>query len=179
MILCNLRHVWDCALCVVIFYQTCIWNFCVLLAPRNKGQWRGKTRRGQNFGRFANQEHYRQQRDFSDRKDVYNQPQRRGAMPNRRPPSRGFLPTSSGSRKVIFFIQIQCNVHLAKVKFQADVVSGLLLKHMWSLGWPQGPLLILWFVLHFMLIFGDLLLKWISADSGSQRFPPLFGFVRW
>lgn len=68
-------------------------------APRNKGQWRGKTRRGQNFGRFANQEHYRQQRDFSDRKDVYNQPQRRGAMPNRRPPSRGFLPTSSGSRK--------------------------------------------------------------------------------
>ena len=131
MILCNVRHVWNCALCMVIFYQTCMWNFCVFLAPRNKGQWRGKTRRGQNFGRFANQEHYRQQRDFSDRKDVYNQPQRRGAMANRRPPSRGFLPTSSGSRKVIFFRQIQCNVakcNLGKVKFQANAVSGLLLK---------------------------------------------------
>ena len=162
---------------MVIFYQTCIWNFCVLLAPRNKGQWRGKTRRGQNFGRLANQEHNRQQRDFSDRKDVYNQPQRRGAMPNRRPPSRGFLPTSSGSRKVIFFIQIQCNVakcNLGQVKFQANAVSGLLLKRMWSLGWPQGPLLILWLMVHFMLIFGE-----ISADSGSQPFPPLFGFGCW
>ena len=107
---CAIWDVWNCALCMVIFYQTCNRNFCVLLAPRNKGQWRGKTRRGQNFGRFANQEHYRQQRDFSDRKDVYNQPPRRGAMPNRRTPSRGFLPTSSGSRKVILFIQIQCNV---------------------------------------------------------------------
>ena len=110
VILCNLRHVWSCAFCMVIFYETCIWNFCVLLAPRNKGQWRGKTRRGQNFGRLANQEHYRQQRDFSDRKDVYNQPQRRGAMPNRRPPSRGFLPTPSGSRKVINYFLYRYNV---------------------------------------------------------------------
>ena len=137
-----LYSLWSCAIWdMVIFYQTCIWNFCVLLAPRNKGQWRGKTRRGQNFGRLANQEHYRQQRDFSDRKDVHNQPQRRGAMPNRRPPSRGFLPTSSGSRKVIFFIYTQFNVakcNLGEVKFQANAVSSLLLKRMWSLGWPAG-----------------------------------------
>ena len=28
---------------------------------------------------------------------------------------------------------------LGKVKFQADAVSGLLLKRTWSAGWPQGP----------------------------------------
>lgn len=60
----------------------------VLPAPRNKGQWRGRNRRGQNNGRFSSQENYRQQRDSSERRDGYNQPQRRGATHDRRPPSR-------------------------------------------------------------------------------------------
>lgn len=68
-------------------------------APRNKGNWRGRNRRGHNNGRYPNQEHYRQQRDSSDKRDGFNQPQRRGAMPDRRPPARSFYQASVDSKR--------------------------------------------------------------------------------
>lgn len=79
-------------------------NLYILLAPRNKSSSRGRNRRGQNYGRFANQEHYRQQRDASDRRDGFNQPQRRGAVPDRRPPARSPYQTSIDSKKVLFLL---------------------------------------------------------------------------
>ena len=56
--------------------------------------------------------------------------------------------------------------HLGKVKSQANAVSGLLLKRAWSVGWPQGPFA-------YLVIFSDLLLERIFADSGSQPVLPL------
>ena len=80
----------------------------------------------------------------------------------------------------------KCN--LGKVILQANAVSGLLLRHTWSVGWLQEPFayLVPYVESHagiFELIFADLLLKRIFADSGSQPFPPLlcigkYGF-RW
>ena len=80
----------------------------------------------------------------------------------------------------------KCN--LGKVKWQANAISGLLLKRTWSVGWPQGPFayLVIYVASHariFELIFADLLLKRILADSGSQPVPPLLCIgkyrVRW
>lgn len=71
-------------------------------APKSKGQWKGRNRTGRNnnFGRYPGQEHYRQQRDPSDRKDGrYNQPQRSGTVPDRRPPPRGPFNRNLDSRK--------------------------------------------------------------------------------
>ena len=45
----------------------------------------------------------------------------------------------------------KCN--LCKVKLRANAVSSLLLRRMWSVGWPQGPLFILWLTLHLTLAF--------------------------
>ena len=80
----------------------------------------------------------------------------------------------------------KCN--LGKVKLQANAVSGLLLRHRWSVEWPQEPFAYLmpYVASHagiFELTFADLLLKWIFADSSSQPIPPLlcigkYGF-RW
>ena len=72
----------------------------IVLAPRNKGNWRGRNRRGHNNGRYPNQERYRQQKDSSDKRDGFNQPQRRGAMPDRRPPARSFYQASVDSKRV-------------------------------------------------------------------------------
>lgn len=72
------------------------------VAPKNKGQWRGRNRRGNNYyGRFPSQEHYRQQRDSSDRKDGYNQPQRRGTVADRRPPSRSPFQSKDSRPEVV------------------------------------------------------------------------------
>ena len=81
-------------------------TFCILLAPRNKGYGRGRNRRGQNNGRYPSQEHWRQQRDFSDRRDGFNQPQRRGTVADRRPPSRRTFQASVDSRKVLLSIDL-------------------------------------------------------------------------
>ena len=74
----------------------------------------------------------------------------------------------------------KCN--LGKVKLQANVVSGLILKRTWSVGWLQGPFAyVVTYVASlagiFELIFADLLLKLIFADSSSQPFPPPFFFL--
>ena len=58
----------------------------------------------------------------------------------------------------------KCN--LGKVKSQANAVSGLLLERAWFVGWPQGPFA-------YLVIFADLLLERIFADSGSQPVLPL------
>ncbi|XP_067032639.1 E3 ubiquitin-protein ligase RNF10-like [Acropora muricata] len=65
-------------------------------APKSKGQSRGRNRRGHydNYGRYPSQENYRQQR-----KDGYNQPQRRGAVPDRRPAPRGGFNRSLDFKK--------------------------------------------------------------------------------
>lgn len=68
-------------------------------APRNKGYGRSRNRREQNNGRYPSQEHWRQQRDSSDRRDGFNQPQRRGTVADRRPPSRRPYQTSVDSKK--------------------------------------------------------------------------------
>ena len=67
------------------------------------------------------------------------------------------------------------NVIYAKLNcepMQSAVSSSV---RMWSVGWP---LLILWVhcisCWHFELIFADLVLKRIFADSGFQLFPPFF-----
>ena len=70
----------------------------------------------------------------------------------------------------------KCN--LGKVKLQANEVSGLLLDCAGCVGWSQGPFvhLVTYVASHaviFELIFADLLLKRIFADSGSQPVPPL------
>lgn len=62
--------------------------------------------------------------------------------------------------------------HLGKVKLEANAVSSLL-KHAWSVGWPQGPFayLVTYIASHgdiFELIFANLLLKPIFAYSGLQ-----------
>ena len=70
----------------------------------------------------------------------------------------------------------KCN--LSKVKLQASVVCVLPLKRMRSVGWPQGPLICDLQCIsccHFELIFADLVLKSIFADSGSKPFPPFLG----
>lgn len=68
-------------------------------AQRNKGNWRGRNRRGYNSGRYPNQDRYRQQRDSYDKRDGFNQPQRRGAMPDRRPPTRSFYQSGVDSKR--------------------------------------------------------------------------------
>ena len=42
-------------------------------------------------------------------------------------------------RNLVVVIIYVAKCDLGKVKFQADAVSGLLLKRTWSAGWPQGP----------------------------------------
>ena len=83
----------------------------------------------------------------------------------------------------------KCN--LGKVKLQANVVSSLLLKRTWSVGWPQGPFayLVTYVASHagiFELIFADLLLSEllrILRCSGSRptfKAPvPKFIYWRW
>ena len=71
----------------------------------------------------------------------------------------------------------KCN--LGKVKLQANMVNGLILKRTWSVGWLQGPFAYLVTYVAslagiFELIFADLLFKLIFADSSSQPFPPPF-----
>ena len=73
----------------------------------------------------------------------------------------------------------KCN--LGKVKLQANMVNGLILKRTWSVGWLQGPFAYLVTYVAslagiFELIFADLLFKLIFADSSSQPFPPPFFF---
>lgn len=97
---------WQCCLFgMLLFLNESSLVFCSdTVAPKNKGQWRGRNRRGNNYyGRFSSQEHYRQQRDSSDRKDGYNQPQRRGTVADRRPPSRSPFQSKVGVRKVLVF----------------------------------------------------------------------------
>ena len=88
------------------------WVFYVVIAPKSKGQWRGRSRRGQNYGRFPSQEHYRQQRDSSDRKGAYNQPHRRGTVADRRPPARSPFQTSVDSRKVWYVLVLQLDQNI-------------------------------------------------------------------
>lgn len=68
-------------------------------ALRSKGNWRGRNRRGHNSGRYPSQDRYRQQRDSYEKRDGFNQPQRRGAMPDRRPPARSFCQSSVDSKR--------------------------------------------------------------------------------
>lgn len=68
-------------------------------AQKSKGNWRGRNRKGYNSGRYPNQDRYRQQRDSCEKKDGFNQPQRRGAMPDRRPPARSFYQSSVVSKR--------------------------------------------------------------------------------
>ena len=68
--------------------------------------------------------------------------------------------------------------NLGKVKLQANAVGGLLHERAWSVGWSQGPFvyLVTYVASHagiFELIFADLLLKRIFAESGSQPVPSL------
>ena len=70
----------------------------------------------------------------------------------------------------LYKIRSVAKCHLGKVKSQANAVSGLLLERAWSVGWPQGPFA-------YLVIFADLLLERIFADSGSQPVPPLL--CRW
>ena len=66
----------------------------------------------------------------------------------------------------LYKIRSVAKCHLGKVKSQANAVSGLLLERAWSVGWPQGPFA-------YLVIFADLLLERIFADSGSQPVLPL------
>ena len=43
------------------------------------------------------------------------------------------------SRNLAVVIIYVAKGDLGKLRFQADLVSGLLLKRTWSVGWPQGP----------------------------------------
>ena len=78
---------------------------------------------------------------------------------------------------VLSVYEAKCN--LGKVKLQANVVSCLLFKRTWSVGWPQGPFayLVTYVASHagiFELIFADLLLSKslrILRRSGSR---PIF-----
>lgn len=78
----------------------------------------------------------------------------------------------------------KCNLGKVNFLLQDKAASGLLLMCMWSVGWPQGPFayLVTFVASHagiFELIFADLLLKWIFADSGSQPVPPILGIGKY
>ena len=65
----------------------------------------------------------------------------------------------------------KCN--LGKVKLQANMVNGLILKRTWSVGWLQGPFAYL--VTYVASLAG--IFELIFADSSSQPFPPPFFFL--
>ena len=71
----------------------------------------------------------------------------------------------------------KCNVapfNLGKVRLRANADSGLVLKRAWSVGWPKGPLLILWLTLHLMLAFwADLCGSGVKANLSGFWLPAL------
>ena len=93
-------------------------------------------------------------------------------------PSEGHRMLSREFVFCLFIIDVaKCN--LCKVKLQANVVFGLLLKCMWSVEWLQGPLLFLWLTLHLMLAFwADLCGSVVEANLSGfwlPALPSLFG----
>ena len=88
-------------------------------------------------------------------------------------PSEGHRMLSREFVFCLFIIDVaKCN--LCKVKLQANVVFGLLLKRMWSVEWLQGPLLFLWLTLHLMLAFwADLCGSVVEANLSGFWLPAL------
>ena len=88
-------------------------------------------------------------------------------------PSEGHRMLSREFVFCLFIIDVaKCN--LCKVKLQANLVFGLLLKRMWSVEWLQGPLLFLWLTLHLMLAFwADLCGSVVEANLSGFWLPAL------